>query len=94
MAEGKPAFQMPAQLLKYTPQREYSETHNHGAAFANVMNAVRKCGSYQPGKGMDSLDAMSQANAPSFPSEELRSQMDVTRPRPTAVSTCFRPAAV
>lgn len=89
MAEGKPAFPMPAQLLEYTTQREYSETLDHGAAFANVMKAVRKCGSYQPGKGMDSLDAMSQANEPSFPSEELRSRTDVTLPRPMVVSTRF-----
>ena len=26
MAEGKPAFPMPTQLLEYTPQHEYSET--------------------------------------------------------------------
>ena len=61
VAEGKSAFPMPAQLLEYAAQRQHGETLDHGAAFANVMKAVRECGSYQPDKGMATLDAATQA---------------------------------
>ena len=61
LAESKSAFPMPAQLLEYAAQRQHGESLDHGAAFANVMKAVRECGSYQPGKGMDSLDPLTQA---------------------------------
>lgn len=61
VAEGKSAFPMPSQLLEYAAQRQHGESLDHGAAFANVMKAVRECGSYQPGKGMASLDTMTQA---------------------------------
>lgn len=61
VAEGKSAFPMPAQLLEYAAHRQHGETLDHGAAFANVMKAVRECGSYQPDKGMVSLDTATQA---------------------------------
>ena len=61
LAESKSAWPMAAQLLEYAAQRQHGESLDHGAAFANVMKAVRECGSYQPGAGMASLDAMTQA---------------------------------
>ena len=61
LAEAKSAFPMPAQLLEFAAERRYGETLDHGAAFANVMKAVREFGSYQPDKGMVALDAATQA---------------------------------